>query len=553
MRLLWVLFLLMLTNGAFAQDTVYVSLLPDTPGYRIPQDFAGLSFEKNSLNRGYWGPSKDTLVQLFKTLQIQSVRIGGNSVDKDTFSNFATGTKFNKANLDSFYQFMEGTGCQVLHGLNFGGYFNPSLASEEVDYVMGKYPANIRGFEIGNEADLYHSNGLRPANYNVAAYDSQYRIYADTILFYNAAARLTGPVAATNYATFTLPFCRNMHGLFTLLTQHYYVGAGYSLPTRAQIVNLLNPSHQVSLLAEVNALVRCADSAAVPFRMAECNSLYNGGQYGVSDAFASALWALDYMYGLATTGCAGVNFHGGLGGAYTPLAYKNGVYSARPISYGIMAFNAGSRGRLIPSYVTSSTVNLSVYSTIDSLNNIYTTIINKDTLKDALVQLFTGNTLYDTATFITLYADSLSDTAIITLGGQTVGADGTCQPFAWQYMQVDSGHAQLLVRAGSAAIIKLSIDTVHVDTLNAGLYSPRFNSAGYAIFPNPTHNEIYLTSCAEAGAVVTVYDLLGSVVITQPVIGPKTELNLSELPPGLYFVKVTNSGVQVFTGKFVKQ
>ncbi len=551
MRFFTVLLLVLLTFWARSQDTIYVVLSPFTPGYQIPQDFAGLSFEKNSLNRGYWGPSKDTLIQFFKTLQIQSVRIGGNSVDKDTLSNIATGTRYTVANLDSFYQFIQGAGCQVLHGLNFGGYFNPSLASKEVDYVTGKYAANMRGFEVGNEPDLYHSNGLRPANYNVADYDSQYRVYYDTILFYNATARLTGPVAATDYTTFTLPFCRDMHGLFTMLTQHYYVAGANSLNNHEQIINLLNPVHQVSLLTEVNALVQCADSAAVPFRMAECNSLYNGGQYGVSDAFASALWALDYMYGLATTGCVGVNFHGGLGGAYTSLAYSNGVYSARPISYGIMAFNAGSRGRLIPCHVTGNTINLSVYSTIDSLNNIYTTVINKDTLRNAVIQFNTGNALYDTAAYITLYADSLGDTTGVTLGGQTVAADGTCQPYAWQYLHVDSGQVQLPVRAGSAVIIKFSIDTAAVDTVNTGFKGTK--NQGYGLYPNPAYDRLYVTSPAGMAYALTVFDMFGNAEFTQTITAPQTLLNISGLSEGMYFVGVVNNGSAVYTQKFMKQ
>jgi len=62
----------------------------------------------------------------------------------------------------------------------------------------------------------------------------------------------------------------------------------------------------------------------------------------MSDAFAAALWAGDYMLELASLGCAGVNLHGGrsafltagLGGhtpgmnvATTPQAVHSGFYS----------------------------------------------------------------------------------------------------------------------------------------------------------------------------------------------------------------------------------
>jgi len=292
----------------FSQDTISVLLTPSTPGYKIPSDFAGLSYEKSALNKGIFGSNKDTLIRLFQTLGILSVRMGGNSVDKDTFSTNATSTHFTKNELDSFYLCMQKAGCKVLMGLNFGGDFNPTLASNEVAYIMSKYATVMQGFEVGNEPDLYHLNGFRPTTYTVGNYEAQYTTYYDTISKYTPSAIFTGPVSASNYNSFTLPFCRAMHGKFTLLTQHYYVAAAHSLSNHAQIINLLSAAHQNSVLTEVSALVNCADSAGVPFRMAECNSLYNGGQWGVSDSYASSIWTLDYMYALASKKMCGSQF-----------------------------------------------------------------------------------------------------------------------------------------------------------------------------------------------------------------------------------------------------
>ena len=50
-----------------------------------------------------------------------------------------------------------------------------------------------------------------------------------------------------------------------------------------------------------------AQAARVPWRMCETQSFSGGGKAGVSDTFASALWALDYLFVLAGYGCAGVN------------------------------------------------------------------------------------------------------------------------------------------------------------------------------------------------------------------------------------------------------
>jgi len=532
----------------FSQDSIGITLQPQSPGYRIPDDFAGLSFEKSSLNKVLFAPSKDTLLQLFKTLQIQSVRIGGNSVDKDTFGIFTNGTHFTKANLDSFYLFIGAAECRVLAGLNFGGWFNPTLASKEVSYIMSKYAPLVRGFEVGNEPDLYYENGLRPSTFNVVQYDSEYTLYYDTILFYTSNAVLTGPVAAYNYTGFTLPFCREMHGRFNMLTQHYYVAGANSLNNHNQIISLLNPTHQASLDAAANELVLCADSAGVPFRIAECNSLYNGGQWGVSDAFVSSLWSLDYMYGLAAKGCAGVNFHGALGGAYSPLAYANGLYSARPISYGILAFNAGSRGQLIPAIVTNNNINLSVYSVLDSLNNTYTTIINKDTLANAFITLNGGDNLYTTASYITLSDTSLADTSNVTLGGQQVAADGTLQPYTWQSLPVSFNITQLSVPAASAVIVKFSQQAA------TGVEVQTSTTKGFKLFPNPANNEIFLTASEnpETGTQIEIFDVPGKRLYSQAIYSTKTTIDIHTLSTGIYFVKVLRGDTEIYTSRFVK-
>jgi hypothetical protein len=54
-----------------------------------------------------------------------------------------------------------------------------------------------------------------------------------------------------------------------------------------------------------------ADSGGLGFRMTEGNSCFGGGKPGVSDALASALWAMDYMLYVASKGYVGVNLHGG--------------------------------------------------------------------------------------------------------------------------------------------------------------------------------------------------------------------------------------------------
>src|SRR5205807_8152509 len=56
--------------------------------------------------------------------------------------------------------------------------------------------------------------------------------------------------------------------------------------------------------------------AGLPLRVDEINSVACGGAAGVSNTFASALWALDTMFALVRTGVDGVNVHTFQGATY---------------------------------------------------------------------------------------------------------------------------------------------------------------------------------------------------------------------------------------------
>ena len=77
-------------------------------------------------------------------------------------------------------------------------------------------------------------------------------------------------------------------------------------------------------------------AGGTPYRMDEGNSCFGGGRKDVSDAYASALWAADYILRVACAGFAGVNLHGGGVGVYTPIeSSASEPASPRPVYYGM--------------------------------------------------------------------------------------------------------------------------------------------------------------------------------------------------------------------------
>lgn len=68
---------------------ITITLRAGPPGPAIPEDFAGLSFERGPLNPGNAGvpgylfdPANSSLVTLFRNAGLHNLRVGGGSVDQ---------------------------------------------------------------------------------------------------------------------------------------------------------------------------------------------------------------------------------------------------------------------------------------------------------------------------------------------------------------------------------------------------------------------------------------------------------------------------------------
>ncbi len=95
-------------------------------------------------------------------------------------------------------------------------------------------------------------------------------------------------------------------------------------------------------------------TAGVPYRMTEGNTCYHGGQPGVSDAFASALWAADYSLRVAQAGFAGVNLHGGGEGYYAPITGEPNATKLRPEYYGMQLAQQFAGARFVSASVANA-------------------------------------------------------------------------------------------------------------------------------------------------------------------------------------------------------
>ena len=93
----------------------------ERPGPVVPDDFAGLSFERGPLNPGNAGvagylfsPENNSLVTLFRNLGLRNLRIGGGSVDN--MSPAGTG-RDGLTGIDNLFAFAGVAGVNVIYSL----------------------------------------------------------------------------------------------------------------------------------------------------------------------------------------------------------------------------------------------------------------------------------------------------------------------------------------------------------------------------------------------------------------------------------------------------
>jgi hypothetical protein len=90
--------------------------------------------------------------------------------------------------------------------------------------------------------------------------------------------------------------------------------------------------------------------AGLPVRLTEINSVTCGGVPGVSNTFATALWAPDALFELVRAGVKGVNLHVRVFSINAPFRFDRRGVHAWPLLYGLILFKRmlGPHSRLVP-------------------------------------------------------------------------------------------------------------------------------------------------------------------------------------------------------------
>ena len=299
-----------------------VTLIVDTrsSGYSIPADYSGLSFETMTLLRDRKGghlfsATNAPLISLFHNLGLKNLRIGGATVDMSTVGLPTT------RDIDQLFSFAQAAGVKVIYSLRL---LNGSTQADAAvaKYIWTHYRAQLDSFGIGNEPDWdsYHQSDLSITDYT--SYLAAWRKIAVAITEAVPGATFSGPDTGGNVLTgspdhgpgptWTTSFAlaEAGSGLIACVTQHHYVGeAAGSLTARQGIDAMLSASWNTGSNQTLYAVMGGPVSQSrLRYRFTEAND-FTGGVTNASNAFASALWALDFMHWWAAHGASGINFH----------------------------------------------------------------------------------------------------------------------------------------------------------------------------------------------------------------------------------------------------
>lgn len=333
----------------------------------VPSDFVGLSYETGQLyNPDFFSPKNTILIEAFRNLTPKGVlRLGGHlsnithwegvgQNDPKQLRGVQHGIQdywewplvdptvqqnkhgmITHVALRNLRGFLDAVDWKLIYGLNFASGSAARAADEAaaVNELMGE---RLIACVIGNEVDGFREDPyFRPKDYGITEYLDEYKNWVTTIRGLVPAAKFAGPDTDGKVDSWVLEFAKQTRGDVALLTSHYYGMGPASAPgmTAERLLRKETPQ----LDAEI-AAVHAAQAAAggTPYRMDEGNSCFEGGKQGVSDAYASALWAADYLLRAACAGFVGVNLHGGGIGVYTPIeSSKRAAAMPRPVYYGI--------------------------------------------------------------------------------------------------------------------------------------------------------------------------------------------------------------------------
>ena len=367
------------TRSPLLADPATVTISAGQPTAAVPRSFLGLSME-------YWSVTSfqhpagvfDRVLSLIRVPGDGPVilRIGGDSADRTFWDPSAARPArwmfgVTPAWFRALRSVIRRTGTRVIIDLNLVTGSAPLAAELAREAEVALPLGSIAGFEVGNEPDIYdHRYWARamsaagadaaalPATLSASTYIYEFHAYQSALSQIAPDVPLIGPVVANpnRNLRWISTFLAGPHEGLGIVSVHRYpysACARKSSRSYPTIARVLSENASTGVARSVEPAVKLAHRAGLPLRLTELNSVTCGGLPGVSNTFATALWAPDALFELVRAHVDGVNIHVRQNAINAAFLLGSRGLQARPLLYGMALFarSLGPGAQLIAAHV----------------------------------------------------------------------------------------------------------------------------------------------------------------------------------------------------------
>jgi hypothetical protein len=416
----------------------------------IPDGFLGLSLEYPAVS-AYAGKDPSAIDPVFEQLirnltpgQRPVLRIGGDTTDWSWYSvpgmSRPAGVRIDldRAWLGVMAALSRTLDARLIMGINLEADNRRLSGYEARRFLSGIGRDRIAALEIGNEPELYGSLAwyvIGGHKYYGRPHDYDYTDYLHDVARIRAVlpyVPLAGPaVGGREWMPETARFVAAEPRLAIVTLHRYPLQKCFIRPTSPAyptIAHILAPRATQGLADGVARYVKLAHSHGLLFRIDEMNSLSCGADNRISDAFVSALWAVDALFQMARVGVDGVNIYSNPGASAQLFSFSTvrGRWraSVEPDYYGLLMFAqaAPPGSRLLR--VTGADRAIEGWATRapDGLDRV---LVVNDDMTGSRTLAIRVPTARGRGTLERLQAPSLLAHHDVTLGGQSFGRSTT--------------------------------------------------------------------------------------------------------------------------------
>jgi len=418
---------------------VTVTVDSSAPGPPVPRRFLGLSFEAVALGQLTQYAERGDLVRLLRSLGPGVLRFGGITADENVaWSDSATprpawaSSTIGPEQMKALGVLAKRSGWKVLLTVGMA-HDEPAAAAREVAAADRALGPNLAAVEIGNEPDSYGAHGFRQLPWIAEGYEEEASAYREAIAALTPGVPIAGPDVSGSGAFGEWGEEEALSQKPALLTGHHYPLGCAQIPAPT-IESLLSPAIRKREAQSLATYLSVSDTYRIPFRVDETNSVSCGGVPGISDTFASTLWATAYIAQAMTAGAAGINLQGNPTNCvgYTPLcapdptALASGSLRAQPDWYALLLTSSLVGEDPLPTTIGEGSANL-VAASFAGPDHLLKVVLVDDEEPGATplaLRLNVGAGL-GAGRVLRLTAPAQNATGGVLLGGRAVAANGS--------------------------------------------------------------------------------------------------------------------------------